>query len=86
MASAMAHAENATKTCNIRETADFGQFVTHITGGMLNGLNGPGDRLKDGSPRYVIPKRFYESLPFPTRPAKQEPKEAKKSKKSGPVQ
>ncbi|KAI4601967.1 hypothetical protein KJ359_010833 [Pestalotiopsis sp. 9143b] len=82
MASAMAHAENATKTCNVRETADFGQFVTHITGGMLNGLNGPRDRLKDGSPRYVIPKRFYESLPFPTR----QTKAPKVAKKSGPVQ
>lgn len=65
MASAMAHAENATRICNIRETEDFRKFVNHISGGMLDGLNGKDECLKDGGPRFIIPKVFYETLPFP---------------------
>jgi hypothetical protein len=65
MTAAMAHADSATRTCRIRETESFRKWIDHITGGMIDGLNDGDDCLKDGSPRYIIPKTFYESLPFP---------------------
>lgn len=64
MASAIAHAETATRICNIRETDDFRKFIDHVSGGMLDGLNGPNECLDDGGPRFIIPKTFYENLPF----------------------
>ncbi|KAH6655247.1 hypothetical protein BKA67DRAFT_657196 [Truncatella angustata] len=66
MAPALAHAENASRSCNIRETGEFRRFVDHVTGGMLDGLNGKDECLEDGRPRMVVPRAFYEALPLPS--------------------
>ncbi|KAI1863700.1 uncharacterized protein JN550_009400 [Neoarthrinium moseri] len=66
MTAAMSHAEQASRICNIRETDEFRKFVNHVSGGMLDGLNAKTDCLKDGSPRFIVPKPFMQDLPFPT--------------------
>ncbi|KAI0122910.1 hypothetical protein BJ170DRAFT_599574 [Xylariales sp. AK1849] len=65
MASALQHAETASRTCNIRETNQFRQFVGNVTGGILDGLNDEGERLADNTPRLIIPQIFLENLPWP---------------------
>jgi hypothetical protein len=64
MAAAMQHCEAARRTCIIRETGNFRQFVDHVSGGMLDGLNGATECLSDGSPRFLVPKAFITDLPM----------------------
>jgi hypothetical protein len=68
MTAAIQHADSSFRRCTIRTTESFREFVNHITGGLLDGLNDIGDCLPDGSPRYIIPRAFLDSLPWPAHP------------------
>lgn len=68
MEGAVQHAETATRRCNVRMTDAFREFIGHITGGLLDGLNGIDDCLPDGNPRFIISRAFLESLPWRPHP------------------
>ncbi|KAK9774234.1 hypothetical protein AB5N19_13741 [Seiridium cardinale] len=65
MTSALAHAEDATGKCKLHKTEQFREFINHVTGGMIDGLNSEEDCLKYGLPRFTVPKAFYERLRLP---------------------